>query len=183
MFFGYPSGIFEWDFIVVLSNILGVCILYSGYFSTQPLRKLHLSYPLSLYGLANLFFLALRLNNLESTDFIFDNVLTILLAVLSTVCTLVVLYYPNRVLVRFFRVLGKERTIIYIKRVSKWIQIIGISLVVASIAALYIFPSMLNVLIGLYVIVHYAVLIWFAKEWFNHPLSIEKPSNKQTIKE
>lgn len=158
MFFGYSAGVFEWHLPVIFSNIIGVCIVYSGYFYTQPLRKLHLSYPLSVYGLGNLLLLALRLNDLTLEDFVYDNPLTVLLAILISVCTVAVLYYPSLVFIKMFRTLSEEYGSTELIPWFNGLERSAVLLILLIGLSFYAFPIALSSLISVYMVLHYVVI-------------------------
>lgn len=161
MFFGYANGLFEWHLLVISSNILGICVFYSGYLSTPICRKLHLSTSVSVYGLANLVLLALRLNGLKIHEFVFDNPLTLLLAGMSIVLPLLVLYYPNRFFVQIAMTWTDKYAGATLRNNLRKIHLVGI-LGVTLIAFFYFFyPSLLTTLVMFYVCLHCIILAWF----------------------
>lgn len=176
MFFGYANGLFEWHLLVISSNILGICVFYSGYLSTPICRKLHLSTSVSVYGLANLVLLALRLNGLKVHEFVFDNPLTLLLAGMSIFLPLLVLYYPNRFFVQVAITWAEKYTGVTLRNNLRKIHLIGILYVPLIASSHFFYPSLLTWMVMLYVCLHCLLLAWF---FIHYQGQIVIPLNKE----
>lgn len=158
MFFGYATGLFEWHLLVIVSNILGICVFYSGYLSSPLFRELHLSTSVSVYGLSNLILLALHLNGLKVHEFVLDNPLTLLLAGISIILPLLVLYYPNRFFVQIAGIWAEEHHLENVRMYIKRVHQIGMFSVGMTALFYLFFPSFLTVTIFSYFFFHCIVL-------------------------
>lgn len=167
MFFGYASGVFEWHLIVILSNIIGVCIAYSGYLTVKPLRKLHLSYSLSMYGLSNLLLLALRFNNISITGLPLESAASIVLSIVSLILTFAVLFYPNMALAKIIKTFAKEYPMIHLSNERKLVEKIALILMSLIVMVFFLFPPAVTPLILVYVVLHFVILWMFADKMYH----------------
>lgn len=182
MFLSYPTGVFEWHYIIILSNIIGVCIAYSGYLSVKPLRKLHLSYPLSLYGLANLLFLALRFNNIPIEGLPLENPLSDLLSIISMIFTFFVLFYPSFALSRILRTLSMEYRTMHLDVEKELWQNVALPLMLGITFFFFVYPDANIIAVLVFVLLHIGILSFVATKWVHVIPAVMKDSSEKINK-
>lgn len=159
MFLGYGTGVFEWHYFFILSNIIGMFFAYLGYVRTPTFRSTTFYYSLISYGLANLLFLALRLNNLDLERFPIENTVTRLLSMVAVLVTFVVLFYPSWAFTHVIMEEIKQKAIVSVslfeRKLLLWVHFGSL----LTLSAAYLVSAFtFSVVVGLYISIHFVLL-------------------------